>query len=221
MFFSFSCLDIGNPRDGRSFEKGCRERLGMPVDTSLLKTNPTLDELTQLFQKFPDWLYLSGHHIPKTLYNDYGVAIDFTASGVNLSVNDQKKTLSKATGDFRVHVTCTLLLWGGCSALRDSTTVKFYRALFDNPVMLGYAAGTGWRINDAMLSGGGFIAKDFFARVREKMDNNEPNAARNAWLETAIAGYGGTAMESMFRAVDMDGQEWQLEGKKIKKGRKF
>lgn len=216
---SFSSLDIGNPIDGRSFEKGCRERMGMRAETSLLKTNPTLDELSQFFENYPSWLYLSGHHIPLTLYNDFGVSIDFKATGVELTVNDKTKTISKVTGAFKVHVSCGLIVWGGCSALRNPDTVKLYRTLFDNPVMLGYAASTGYQINNAML-GGGFIRKDFFARVQE-LSGNDPNALRNAWLETANWGYGGSDMEKLFRAVDEDGQEWQLESKKITKGRKF
>lgn len=219
MFYSFSSLDIGNPIDGRSFEKGCRERMGMRAETSLLKTDPTLDELADIFRNYPSWLYLSGHHIPLTLYNDFGVNIDFTPAGVELTVNGQTRTLSKAAGDFNVHVSCGLIIWGGCSALRNTETVKIYRALFDNPVMLGYAGGTGFQINNAML-GGGFIRKDFFARV-EELSGGDPDTLRHAWLETANWGYGGTDMEKLFRAVDEDGQEWQLENKKITKGRKF
>jgi hypothetical protein len=67
------------------------------------------------------------------------------------------------------------------------------------------------------MLGGGFITNHFFKRVEGHI--TDPVAIRNAWMETALRGYGGGSQEGIFRAVDPDGQEWKLLNRKIVKGR--
>lgn len=92
------------------------------------------------------------------------------------------------------------------------------RHLFENPTILGYSGMTGWAINNAML-GDGFIRPHFFNNLTVG-DYSSENIV-NAWINSAKWGYGGGSMESMFRAVDEDGQEWKLANKAVVKGRKF
>ncbi|MGH8223582.1 MAG: hypothetical protein ACREQZ_11470 [Woeseiaceae bacterium] len=217
---TYSTLDIGAPKDGVSWNKGCKE-LGMQLKTSIIDRTPTMGQLADFFQRMPDWLYFSGHLSLQELYNDAEtVKIGFSDDGVTVTAGGQSRTLTKAAGDFQLHQECALVLFGGCSALRDDEDIRSYRRLFDNPVLLGYAGGCGVDMNDAML-GGDFIRNDFFNRVRNKMAQNDRHAVRDAWMETARWGYGGGIYEERLRAVDQDGQEWILSGKQIVKGRKL
>jgi hypothetical protein len=219
---SFSSLDISAPKDGMSWIRGCKQRLGMREKSSIISETPSVGELAEFFGKTPDWIYLSGHFGNKKLSNNLGVApvvdIVFSYDSVEVIVGSEHRKLVKHW-DFQLHQECTLVVWAGCSALKHDTYIKSFRQLFDNPVLLGYAAQTGWRISDAML-GGGFITNDFFARVKNKMAQNDRHAERKAWMETAAWGYGGGECEGMFRAVDQDGQEWRLDGKRVVPGPK-
>jgi hypothetical protein len=120
---------------------------------------------------------------------------------------------------FQVHRNVTLLLWGGCSALKQAAQVRMMRELFDNPTILGYAARTGWQINNAML-GGGFIKEHFFANLCNHYPSAhvDSEAFVDAWLHAAKTGYAGTSVADMFRACDHTGQMWQLKGGEIVKG---
>jgi len=218
---TYSTLEVSAQRDGRSWEAGC-VRLGMTARTSIFSQTPTMDELVAFFRTPCEWIYLSGHYMYGSgrFYSDKGVGMVFLDDGVSVTVAGEKRTLTKAGGDFRLHVGCTLVVFAACSALRQESHIRTFRTLFDKPVLLGYAAGTGVAINNDMLGGGG-IAHAFFSRVRNKRAQNDRNAARDAWMETANAGFGGGVIEDMFRAVDEDGQEWTLSRKTIVKGRKM
>jgi hypothetical protein len=218
---TYATLELSAQADGRSWEAGCT-RLGMQAKTSIFSQTPTMDELVAFFQTPCEWIFMSGHFLYGSgkFYSDKGVSIVFSDDAVDMTVGGERRRLTKAGGDFRLHFGCSLVVIAACSALHSDGRIRSFRTLFDNPVLLGYAAMCGVAINQAML-GGGFIANAFFGRVRNKRALNDRNAARDAWMETANAGYGGGAIESMFRAVDQDGQEWMLSGKQIVKGRKL
>lgn len=219
---TYSTLDISVPKDGMSWNKGCKDRLGMQQKTSIISETPTMNELVELFRRTPDWLYLSGHLSLQELYNEVEtVKIRFADDRVTVTAGGQSRELSKSAGDFQLHQECTLVVLGGCSGLRDDHDIRSYRRLFENPVLLGYAGGCGWEMTDLML-GGDYIRNDFFNRVRNKMAQNGRHAARDAWMETASWVYGGDGIyEDRFRAVDQDGQEWKVSGKQIVTGRKL
>jgi hypothetical protein len=65
------------------------------------------------------------------------------------------------------------------------------------------------------MLGGGSIRSHFFANIQ-----GGENIV-DAWLHSALDGYGGTSKESMFCAVDEDGQEWTIVDSKIVKGWKI
>ncbi len=94
------------------------------------------------------------------------------------------------------------------------------RTLFGPHVLLGFNGLTGWKMVDAML-GGGFIGagRHFFDRVVGK--DSDAAGVRDAWMETAKFGYGGSDNESKFRAIDPDGREWKLQKGEIRPGRRF
>ena len=213
-----SILDLGNPEDSRSWTKGC-EKLGINIVASLFGTTPTLPQLTEFFRGSPEWVYFSGHFAGLALYNEGRVLvnIDFASDKIILQVGEATKTLPKGADDLQLVKNCEVLVWGGCNACGPAGTVRTLRELFGNPLILGYAGSTGWKINNAML-GGGFIKSAFFNRLGLE---RSATTVRNAWMATANQGYGGGSIEGMFRAIDPDGQEWTLGKKKIVKGRKF
>jgi hypothetical protein len=221
-------LELGAQADGRGWETGCA-RLGVSARTSVFTTRPTMDQLVAFFRTPCEWIYISGHYLGShgQLYSrdggvsDGGTEIDFFDDAVDVTVPGETRRLTKAGGDFRLHLGCALVVLAACSGLRVDSRIRTLRALFGNPVLLSYGAGTNAGINNTMMGGGGLVATSFFGRLRSKRAQNDPNAARDAWMETANANYGGGALEDRFRAVDADGQEWMLSGKTIVKGRKL
>ncbi len=216
---TYATLDIGAPKDGRSWEAGCKQ-LGRTTRASIINDAPTMDQLVAFFRTPAEWFYMSGHFYALELFSDKPAGVTFSGGAVEVAVGSETRRLPKASGDFQLHLGCKLVIWAGCSTLKNDWEIRTFRTLFNNPVLLGYASMTGSGINDAML-GGGFITNAFFSRVRTKLAQNDRNAVRNAWMETANWGYGGGALESKFRAVDADGQEWMLSGKKVVAGRKL
>jgi len=63
------------------------------------------------------------------------------------------------------------------------------------------------------------LKKNFFAYLKDAKQDAE--AVRNAWMQAALAGHGGTTIEGAFRAIDPDGQEWKIANKEIVRGRKI
>jgi len=180
-----------------------------------------MSELRGFFKSKPNWIFLAGHFGRLELSNEDGsVKITFATNGVTLELGDEIALLKKGSEDFSLDANCIVALWGGCSICSSEITIRTMRTLFGPHVLLGFNGLTGWKMVDAML-GGGFIGagKHYFNRVRGK----EINAAgvRDAWMETAKFGFGGTKIESKFRAIDPDGREWKLQGGSIKPGRSF
>jgi hypothetical protein len=223
---TYSTLELGATADGRGWETGCA-RLGMSARTSVFSLTPTMDELVAFFRTPCEWIYLSGHYfggIGRMCSKEYGVdagGIDiyFFTDGVKVAVPGETRLLTKAGGDFRLHLGCTLVVLAACSGLRADSQIMTLRTLFDKPVLLGNASSTDKATNNTMM-GGGVLASAFFGRVSRKRAQNDPHAARNAWLETANANL-GSATASIFRAFDADGQEWMLSRGAIVPGRKL
>ena len=213
----FSTLELGNPTDAKTWEAGCRS-LGMEVQDSVMTSSPGIARLKDFFFGQPDWVYFSGHFAGGELWGEGGDSVTFASDHVGLSSGGTEVKLLPDNG-FAMYKYCGLVIWGGCSACSSPGTLRNIRTLFVNPTILGYAGSTGWKINDAML-GGGFIRPHFFANLRAS--GSGPYSSRtlvNAWMEAAKWGYGGGGMESLFRAIDVDGQEWKLSKGEIVTGR--
>lgn len=216
---STAILSLGTRKDATTWEKGC-QGLGFDLAAVIKKPYPTIDELKTLFKTKPHWLFLAGHFGSMQLLNEKeDVWVKFATDKVELQVKKEKATIEKSGGDFGLSANCELVMWGGCDVCTNRNTVKILRTLFGEHVLLGFRDTSGWKMVDAML-GGGFIKSDhFFDRVKGHED--DPIAIRDAWMKTAQKGYGGGDLEDRFRAVDRNGQEWELRKKKIVKGRKF
>ena len=213
----FSTLDLGNPTDAKTWEAGCRS-LGMEVEDSVMSSSPGTERLKDFFFGQPDWVYLSGHFAGGDLWGEDGDTITFAADHVVIDSGGVQTRLPQENG-FMMSKYCGLVIWGGCSACSSAASIRAIRSLFINPTILGYAGSTGWKINDAML-GGGFIRPHFFANLRASGAGPYSSATIvKAWMEAAKWGYGGGGMESMFRAIDVNGQESKLVNGEIVLGR--
>lgn len=212
-------LCLGTRPDSQTWNKGC-EALGFSVVASVAKPDPSDEELAAIFASDAEWLYLGGHFGARTLTNEKeNIDIRFEAGAVHV-LRDNKLSVSFDKGSgFALHKTCKLTLWGGCDVCTGGATIRTLRSLFDNPVILGFAGLTGWKVADAMLGGGFLRRKHFFNNVRGSVDDSAGQC--EAWMEAAQAGYSDSSLESLFRAVDIGGQEWKLVDGKIVQGRKL
>lgn len=212
-------LSLGTRKDATTWEKGCAA-LGIKARLPIKKPLPTLDEVKDFFVTPAHWVYFGGHFGGLSLFNDNGTAtIDFQDGGVHVTIQSAEATPNKADRTFRLHEEIEVVLWGGCSVCGPRDTVRTLRTLFGNHVLLGFVGSTGWAIVDAMLGGGFMKTGHFFDRL--SADKMDATAVRNAWMGAALQGYGGGDLETRFRAVDPDGQEWQIVDKKIQAGRKL
>jgi hypothetical protein len=208
-------LALGSRKDAETWDKGCAGA-GIPVVHSLRKSQPSVDELKALFAQSPSWIYFGGHFGGLALGNEADdVEVKFSAAGVDLVLKKKvAATLAKDNG-FLLHKRCEVVLWGGCSVCDTVNTMRTLRTLFGPHVLLGFAGITGWRICDAILGGAAWMSgKDFFSRAGKHSDQV---AVRNGWMNAASYGWGGADMESLFRAIDVDGQAWKLKDSKVVK----
>ena len=207
-------LSLGTRQDATTWEAGCKGKGVATVSPIIKKPEPSLTELKTWFVGSQNWLFIAGH-FSSYLYNEKDtVSVTFQNDGVDVKVGAESAKLRKSDNSFTLEKSAKVVIWGGCSVLGDAGHIKTMRKLFNNPLMLGFAGLTGWRIVDAML-GNGFIKppQAFFERLTNKED---PSNIRDAWMETAKFGYGGNSeMEPKFRAVDPNGQSWCLKDKKI------
>jgi hypothetical protein len=211
----YATLALGKRQDAATWQQGCAA-LGFNEGVSIRDGSPTAAQLADFFGDNANWIYFGGHFGNSTLMNeDRSTKITFAADKVTVSSG---ASFAEGSG-FNMYNSSRVILWGGCSVCSGDSTIQILRTLFGNHVLLGFAGSTGWQMVDAML-GNGFIKTDFFDRlVGSKAENGDKVAA--AWMETAKDGYGGGVNESKFRAVDWEGQEWELSGGKIVKGRSF
>lgn len=208
-------LSLGTRSDASTWESGCRG-LGFDVAMPIKKSYPTMEEFDTFFASTPEWIYFGGHYI-SSLFNHNGtVDVDFNEDTVVVTNGREEKTYSKSDNTFRLHTSCKVVLWGGCSVAGSSRDVSTMRQLFGPHVLLGFSGSTGIGMVNAML-GAGFIEDPhhFFARVAA--DPNDLDLVVSAWMETAKYGYGTGENERNFRAWDADGQEWELASDSNKK----
>ncbi|MCM5681756.1 hypothetical protein M8A51_19690 [Schlegelella sp. S2-27] len=214
---AYSTLDFGNPKDARTFEKGCEAR-GLRKEHALLTPAPAMDDLAAFFEASPQLVYFSGHFQDRQLWGDDRAGVVFEKDRVLLQVGDETRELAKGSG-LRLPDSVIAVFWGGCSALRKAADVKVLRELFPKAALLGYSDTTGVAINDAMLGGGFIRRKHFFDRLPRGEITGA--ACAWAWMGAAQTGYAGGSMADRFRAVTASGQEWKLSGGQIVKGRRY
>lgn len=228
MALHFCTLDLGALADARSWQKGCLAK-GLTQGSSVLGMTNGVQNLSGFFHAAPDWVYLSGHYGVAELWAERegsGVRNDqiwFFPDRIHIKSGDGEAELRKGEG-FQMHRNLSLLILGGCSALRDLSQARMMRALFDNPTILGYRAQTAWTINNAMLGGGNLRANFFSGLSPASVAGLYPSfpaltsqALVHAWLEAGKC-YANTAHAHRFRAVDNTGQVWDLVGGEIVKG---
>jgi len=212
---TFSTFVLGSRRDASDWESGC-QGLGFRPLQSVRTGHVTLATAQSFFRSSPEWLYMAGHYAGQQLYSENSeTTVSFSNDSIGLTTTNGSATVKKADNTFGLHKNIKVVIWGGCSLLGNADEVEMMRSWFGEHVMLGFAGLTGWRIVQAMF-GGGFIPKNksFFARLSRNPSSDE---VVKAWMETAQLGYGGVEMESKFRAVDAEGQGWQLSRKQIVK----
>jgi len=236
-------LSLGPNRVANTWKNGCKE-LGIDVLPPFInKEAPTVDELLAFLRTSPDWIYFAGHHLGNELFSEHmSVRIGFEKDKVALftgglpkakggSYDPKKTTIERDSSQFMLNVSNNLvILWGGCSVCSDHNTLLMTDlfSLFGPHVLLGFGGMTGIDMVDVLL-GGGATVKDtgaswslkanFFANLKDTKKDAE--AVRNAWMQAALAGHGGTETEGVFRAIDPDGQEWKIKNKKIVRGRQI
>lgn len=232
MALHFCTLDLGALADARSWQKGCLAK-GLTQGSSVLGMTNGVQSLTGFFHAAPDWVYLSGHYgwrggVGALWAQREGTStrndqIWFLPDRVLMKSGDGEAELRKGEG-LQMHRNLTLLIWGGCSALRELSQVRMMRALFENPTILGYKAETTWSVNNAML-GGGNLRVNFFsglspvsvAGLYPSFPALTSQALVHAWLEAGKC-FAGTQHADKARAIDDTGQVWDLAGGEIVKG---
>jgi hypothetical protein len=207
-------LCLGIRTDAQSWSNGCVLK-GFRIDTSIIKPNPTLDEVTSFFAADADWVFFAGHFLI-SLYNNKGTTIiTFHHNQIEVIAPDARgmKQIVTLTRPRTLVLDPKVIFWGGCDILDDKRQIDALSCLFNNPLMLGFRGGTGPEMTKAMF-GDGFIPNNlsFFPRIQ---DPNDLADVRNAWLETAKYGWAGGVLEGRFCAVDPDGTIWCLKDKKI------
>jgi hypothetical protein len=236
-------LSLGPNRVANTWAEGCK---GLGIDVlppNINKEAPTLDELFAFFATSPDWIYFAGHHLGNELFSErMSVRIGFEKDKITLMTGglpaakgrpyEPKKTIiDKDSTQFMLNVSNNLvILWGGCSVCSDYNTrlITDLFSLFGPHVLLGFGGLTGIDMVDVLLGGSAkdketgkpwSLKKNFFACLKDTKQDAE--AVRNAWMQAALAGHGGTTNEGSFRAIDPDGQEWKIAKKEIVRGRKI
>ncbi len=229
-----SILELGSVLDANAWQQGCKD-LGIDVLSSIKTPLPTMQQMKVFFSQSPDWLFMSGHSDRNTFSNNFGtLGISFESNHIILSRLagagqdwQNEKILYNNVAEFRLNLNCKLMVWTGCSLFKDNqarANLPLLKKLFKNPVILGFADQTGAQRSKYMLSGRGSEysrpKESFFHRVKGSIE--DPVALRDAWMESGLYHFGGIReQESTIRALDPDGQEWQIVGKKIQKGAKY
>jgi hypothetical protein len=216
-------LSLGTRRDASTWQTGC-ESVGITAELPIKRPAPSLDQLKRFFKSSPNWIFFGGHFLSydvsllndEALHSSDGEAVLFEKEQVVVKIGDQRTPLQKTTGDFALHKQCSVVLWGGCSVCTNLDTMRTMRALFGAHLLLGFSNTTGPDVIDAALGGGNGPKPNFFERVKEGVE--DLSKVRDAWLETAK--WWDASMQTRFRAIDPDGQEWQLTGGSIARGRK-
>jgi hypothetical protein len=206
-------LALGTRRDPGTWENGCIGT-GGDIVKSIRKPKPDIGELKSFFSLSLDWIYFGGHFTDHLYNDDQDLHFYFDENQV-VAINGENEIIAtfKQGQDFKLRETALVVLWGGCSVMGSIERIKTMRKLFGPHTMLGFNGSTGPSIVQAMLGEGFMRQKHFFKQLARNTE--DPNAAAQAWMKAAQAGYSGGSMEGLFRAVDFDGQGWKLQGGRI------
>ncbi len=232
-------LTFGPSRNARIWNRELA-RLGVSNGAAIMQDGPRMQTMVEFFRTPSNWVYFSGHHSSAHLRNRVSslsstAGVRFFRNRVEVYSQGPRgtrieRTLQKSQG-FRMHTaTPQVLFWGGCNVCAERRTIQVIRSLFNNPLILGYAASSGWKITHKMFTGrhigpGGEPIRrlqgstDFFNELSTG-SLGDVEHVRNAWLRTARANYRGK-WRSKFRAIDPTGQEWLPGKKERKEGREF
>ena len=211
-----SVLSLGTRKDAGYWSDTAAIALKYSSTHKFTKPKPSLADIKKVFGASDDWLFLGGHFTHADhLYNEAGdVTIRFEKNGVKIDHTDDVVSLKKGD-DFQQHSKLKALFWGGCDVHSEKATVATLRALFGNPLMVGWHGTTGWEVLYSVMGGYGnkspHSARDFFARV--KSNPGDPETVRKAWLDTAEDTTWGSATpsyESRFSVIMPDGSEYKL-----------
>ena len=212
-----SVLSLGTRKDAPYWSDRSEKELKYQPTHMVAAGGPSLQQIKDVFAASDDWLFLGGHFTHRDhLYNEGGsVRVRFRSSGVVVDhPSGSGVELSRGVG-FQQHRKLKALFWGGCDVHSHADTVKTMRALFGNPLMIGWHSLTGWEILYSVMGGAGNShpnsSKDFFARVAGKADDAE--AVRKAWLSTADDTHWGAfdpPIKSRFSVIMPDGREHRI-----------
>lgn len=211
-----SVLSLGTRKDAGYWSDTAASTLNYTSTHKITAPKPSLADIKRVFSASDDWLFLGGHFTHAShLYNETGdVMIRFESNQVKIDHPDGAVTLKKGN-DFKQHGKLKALFWGGCDVHSSAATVKTMRALFGNPLMIGWHGTTGWEVLHSVMGGYGNSAphstRDFFDRV--KSNPLDAITVRKAWLDTAGDTTWGSAtptFESRFSVIMPDGSEHKL-----------
>lgn len=225
-------LSLGTRSDAARWQNGC-ETLGMIASGPIRKARPKLAELKAFFLLQPHWIFFGGHFDSRGLFNDRelsqdegAVKIEFNAGGVSVVADGKRAKLTRKDREFRLHTNCEVMLWGGCNVCTSDDTIRELMNLFNNPLLLGFAGTTSPALINKVIDSSkhpvtddvDHASKHFFERIS---DSSDRAVVRDAWLETTLHVYGNSSTAARFRAIDPNGQEWEILKGKVQKGRKF
>lgn len=207
-------LSLGTREDAKYWSEQSAGQLGYAKGVTVAKPAPTLAEIKSFFASSNEWLFIAGHFTTYLYNQDASIQIRFKADRVVVTHGGTDTELIKGS-DFKQNSKVKVIFWGGCSVHEDSTIVANLRALFDNPMMIGWRGTTGWEVLYAVMGGynNDNPKKDFFDRV--KADPSSELQVRTSWLDAADATIWGAApspppFRERFSVIGSDGQEHRL-----------
>ena len=196
--------------------------LGVTTVIAVEAKEPNYKDMIAFFAQPANWIYFSGHHIDGHLFNNYPepatAGVRFSAGRVHAYAPSGSGTLRKG-GEFKLHERKPqVLFWGGCNVCESRETVRTIRALFNNPLILGYSEQSGIPVTRKIFTG---IHKlpgqkpnpklrgdtDFFEELASG-PLDDMHHVRESWLRSVRANVKNVARRDMFRAIDPDGKEW-------------
>lgn len=207
-----STLSLGTRKDAIYWSDECASQLSYTKGATLTKPSPSMNEMETLFGRSDEWLFFGGHFTEQDhLYNENGsVSVRFASDQVTLKTPAGTKSLKKGDG-FKQHAKVKAIFWGGCNVHSYPAIVKDLRALFGNPLMIGWTSVTGWQILHIVMGGAGNAhpnpAQDFFDRV--KANPSSETQVKDAWLGAGAATFWGNAKPD-FSVIDSSGNEHGL-----------